>query len=122
MTAHYRVRNVISTFAGTTDTRSSHYAWALKLKDESGLHNIPTDITQLFINGNKNYMCINTQYNTLNETRSDKLQIFTDGSKIIRDTTGYTGCGYDIYGTQNNSNPQTIHEQSSYLGTMATVF
>jgi ribonuclease HI len=122
MAAHYRVRNVISTFAGTTDTISSHYAWALKLKDESGLHNIPTDLTQPFFHGSKNYTCTNAQYNTLNETKSDKLQIFTDGSKITKDLTGYTGCGYVIYSTQHNSDPQIIHEQSSYLGTMATVF
>jgi ribonuclease HI len=122
MAAHYRIRNVIPTFAGTTDTINSHYAWALKLKDESGLHNIPIDLTQPFFHGHKDYQCINTQYHVLNETRPDKLQIFTDGSKITKNNTGYTGCGYVIYYTQNNSIPQIIHEQSSYLGTMATVF
>jgi ribonuclease HI len=50
------------------------------------------------------------------------LQIFTDGSKIIRNNTGYTGCGYVIYSSQDDSTTQIRHEQSSYLGTMATVF
>jgi ribonuclease HI len=122
MAAHYRVRNVISTFAGTTDTISSHYAWALKLKDEAGLHNIPADYIQPFFHGNKSYKGITDQYHALNEARKNKLQIFTDGSKIVKDTIGFTACGYVIYGMHNDTVPEIIHEQSSYLGTMATVF
>jgi ribonuclease HI len=122
LAAHARVRNIISTFAGTTDTISSHYAWALKLKDEAGIHNIPSDVTTPYFHGHKNFKCINAQYNTLNETRPDKLQIFTDGSKINKGSVSYSGCGYAIYGTQDNKDPEIIHSQSSYLGTMTTVF
>jgi ribonuclease HI len=122
MAAHARVRNIISTFAGTTDTINSHYAWALKLKDEAGIHNIPTDITTPFFHGHKNYHCTNAQYNTLNEARQDKLQIFTDGSKITKNSTSYTGCGFAIYGPSSNNEHKIIHSQSSYLGTMTTVF
>jgi ribonuclease HI len=122
MSAHARVRNIISTFAGTTDTISSHYAWALKLKDEAGIHNIPTDITTPFFHGHKKYQCFNTQYNALNEFRPDKLQIYTDGSKISKNATTYTGCGFVIYGKSDDNEPKIIHSQSSYLGTMTTVF
>jgi ribonuclease HI len=78
--------------------------------------------------GNKNYQCSTTHYNTLNETRNSKLQIFTDGSRISRihkNDAGYTGCGFVIYGLDNRTQTgiqKIIYEQSSYLGTMATVF
>jgi hypothetical protein len=42
--AHNRIKKTIASIAGTSDTLSSHYAWARKLRDETGLHNIPTEV------------------------------------------------------------------------------
>jgi ribonuclease HI len=123
--AHNRIKNVITTIAGTTDTIASHYAWARKLRDESGLNNIPSDFTASFFHGHKLYSCSREEYITLNETRPNKLQIFTDGSRIGNQENGHAGCGFVIYGadsTMNNADSNILHEQSTYLGTMATVF
>jgi ribonuclease HI len=127
--AHNRIKNIITTIAGTTDTLSSHYAWARKLRDETGLHNIPSDITAPFFHGNKIYQCNNEQYNTLNETSPRKLQIFTDGSRIKTNNSlnheGYAGCGFVIYGKKPNSPSGELcilYEKTIYLGTIATVF
>jgi ribonuclease HI len=83
------------------------------------------DSTLPFFHGNKAYQCTTEQYNCLNETRKNKLQIFTDGSKIVKDRNGFTGCGYAIYGIGTDDQaglPRIIHEQSAYLGKMASVF
>jgi ribonuclease HI len=122
--AHNRIKTVIPTIAGTSDTLSSHYAWARKLRDEFGLHNIPTDTIVPFFHGNKKYNCINEQYNVLDEIRKNKLQIYTDGSRIKLNDLNYAGCGYVIYGPTQNSPqmPEALHERATYLGTMATVF
>jgi ribonuclease HI len=121
--AHCRIRNVITTIAGTRDTISSHYAWAHKLRDDAGIHNIPMDSTQPFFHGNKHYQCMNTQYNAINEARHNKIQIFTDGSKIHKNDTNHTGCGFAIYRLDRTmGTSKIIHEQSTYLGNMATVF
>jgi ribonuclease HI len=125
ISAHCRIRNVITTIAGTRDTISSHYAWAHQLRDEAGIHNIPMDTIMPFFHGNKIYQCTTAQYDCLNETRNNKLQIFTDGSRIKKDDNGYTGCGYVIYGVSANNQPgpsQILYEQAAYLGTMASVF
>jgi hypothetical protein len=66
--AHNRIKNVITTIAGTCDTINSHYAWARKLRDEAGLNNIPSDTIAPYFHGRKNYTCSSIQYNTLNET------------------------------------------------------
>jgi ribonuclease HI len=123
--AHNRIKNIITTIAGTSDTISSHYAWARKLRDEAGLHNIPSDFTSPHFHGQKQYICRDGQYNTLNETNPNKLQVFTDGSRMINQKIGYAGCGYVIYGNQSaetKTGTNILHEQSTYLGTMATVF
>jgi ribonuclease HI len=123
--AHNRIKTIIPTIAGTSDTIASHYAWARKLRDEAGLHNIPSDTIIPYFHGHKNYNCSKEQYIPINETRADKIQIFTDGSRIIRNNEGYSGCGYVIYGTSNCDlipNANILHEKSTYLGTMATVF
>jgi ribonuclease HI len=66
---------------------------------------------------------MNTQYNAINEARQNKLQIFTDGSKINKNETNHTGCGFAIYGLDRTmGTSKIIHEQSTYLGNMATVF
>jgi ribonuclease HI len=54
--------------------------------------------------------------------RTNKLQVFTDGSKISKENNGYTGCGYAIFGKQDTEEHKIIHEQASYLGTMTTAF
>jgi ribonuclease HI len=123
--AHNRIKNIITTIAGTSDTISSHYAWARKLRDEAGLHNIPSDFISPQFHGPKLYKCKEEQYNILNETNTNKIQVFTDGSRMIRQETGYTGCGFVIYGTNSTkteTTPNILYEQSTYLGTMATVF
>jgi ribonuclease HI len=123
--AHNRIKNVITTIAGTTDTISSHYAWARKLRDESGLNNIPSDFTTSYFHGHKKYTCCKNEYIVLNETRPNKLQIFTDGSRIGNKDKGLAGCGFVVYGTNPDSqenNSKILHEQSTYLGSMATVF
>jgi ribonuclease HI len=117
--AHNRVKKVITTIAGTCDTLSSHYAWARKLRDEAGLHNIPSDSIIPYFHGFKKYTCSAEQYNEYNEANQTKIQIYTDGSRMkINNELSYTGCGYIIYGP----NQETIFEQSSYLGTMTSVF
>jgi ribonuclease HI len=81
------------------------------------------DTTHPFFHGKKQYQCMNTQYNVLNEARQNKLQIFTDGSKIQKNESSHTGCGFVIYKLDSAlGTPIIIHEQSSYLGNMATVF
>jgi ribonuclease HI len=125
ISAHFRIRKVIPTIAGTTDTISSHYAWAHKLRDEAGIHNIPYDITLPYFHAYKNYKCITTQYHIKNETVPNKIQVFTDGSKININGTGFTGSGYVIYGLHtldDTGNPKILYEQSAYLGTTTTVF
>jgi ribonuclease HI len=124
--AHNRIKNVITTIAGTCDTINSHYAWARKLRDEAGLNNIPSDTIAPYFHGNKKYTCSSTQYNTLNETRPYKLQIFTDGSRIknslANNHDGHAGCGFVIYGQNHEGTHCMKYEKSSYLGTMSTVF
>jgi ribonuclease HI len=57
-----------------------------------------------------------------NETRNDKLQIFTDGSLMKNsDGIGHAGSGSVIY-HQGQSESNILHEISAYLGTMTTVF
>jgi ribonuclease HI len=124
--AHNRIKNIITTIAGTSDTINSHYAWARKLRDDAGLNNIPSDIIAPYFHSSKSYTCKPIQYNSFNETRLDKLQIYTDGSRMKNQADkkgeGRAGCGFVIYG-QNQEGQQNIkHEKASYLGTMATVF
>jgi ribonuclease HI len=120
--SHNRIKNVITTIAGTSDTISSHYAWSRKLRDESGLHNIPSDTITPYFHGFKGYNCKNEQYDVYNETRNDKLQIFTDGSLMKKSNKiGHAGSGSVIY-HQGQSESNIIHEMSAYLGTMTTVF
>jgi ribonuclease HI len=117
--AHNRIKRVITTIAGTSDTLNSHYAWARKLRDEAGLNNIPSDTITPHFHGSKQYKCTTEQYNTYNEANPNKWQIFTDGSRIkINERLSYTGCGYAIYDCKQ----EAIFEQSSYLGSMASVF
>jgi ribonuclease HI len=52
----------------------------------------------------------------------NKLQIFTDGSKIHKNNTSHTGCGFAIYGLDSSTGAKIIYEQSTYLGNMTTVF
>jgi ribonuclease HI len=123
--AHNRIKNVITTIAGTSDTIASHYAWARKLRDEAGLNNIPSDFTITYFHGHKKYECCKEEYIILNETRPNKLQIFTDGSRMGKKDIGHTGCGFVIYGpdvNRQNSDSNILFEQSTYLGTMATVY
>jgi ribonuclease HI len=119
MAAHNRIRRAIPTIAGTSDTVSSHYAWARKLSDESGINNIPSDVIIPHFHAHKEYACVNEQYIAFNDHNPCKLQIFTDGSRIkINDNLGHTGCGFIIYG----SNQEVLHEKASYLGTMSSIF
>jgi hypothetical protein len=123
--AHNRIKNIITTIAGTTDTIASHYAWARKLRDESGLNNIPSDFTTTYFHGHKKYTCCKQEYITINEARPNKLQIFTDGSRMGKKDYGLTGCGFVIYGLdpENQENiSKILHEQSTYLGTMPSVY
>jgi ribonuclease HI len=80
------------------------------------------DATHPFFHGNKLYQCIGTQYNVLNEARQNKLQIFTDGSKIHKNETSSAGCGFAIYGLDCSTGSKITYEQSTYLGSMSTVF
>jgi ribonuclease HI len=63
-------------------------------------------------------------YDTYNEARTNKLQIFTDGSHIKQpDNTGVTGCGYAIVQFDFEKNDYyPSHVESVYLGKMATIF
>jgi ribonuclease HI len=108
----------------TRDTLASHIAWAEKLSENAGISNIPTDITTPFFHWLHKWKITLENYNTYNEARPNKLQIFTDGSHIKQpDKTGVTGCGYAIVQFDTEKNDYfPSHVESIYLGKMATIF
>jgi ribonuclease HI len=108
----------------TRDTLASHIAWAEKLSENAGINNIPTDITTPFFHWLQKWKITLEIYNTYNEARPNKLQIFTDGSHIKQpDKTGVTGCGYAIVQFDTEKNDYfPSHVESIYLGKMATIF
>jgi hypothetical protein len=108
----------------TRDTLASHIAWAEKLSENAEISNIPTDITTPFFHWLHKWKITLENYNTYNEARPNKLQIFTDGSHIKQpDNTGVTGCGYAIVQFDTEKNDYfPSHVESIYLGKMATIF
>jgi hypothetical protein len=108
----------------TNDTMISHIAWANKLSSEAGIKNIPTDIIPPFTQNYKSWQHCLEQYDIYNESRTYKLQIFTDGSRIKKgDGTSRTGCGYIIYYYDSQTQKyQPYHETAVYLGTITTIF
>jgi ribonuclease HI len=107
----------------TNDTTISHIAWANKLMEEAKILNIPSDSIIPYTQNQKPWSHNFEQYNVLNEARTYKLQIFTDGSHIKSEGLGLTGCGYALfYYDSLTQTYQKYHEKSIYLGKMATIF
>jgi hypothetical protein len=79
ISAYLRIKPIAQYEHYTIDITSSHIAWAEKLSETTGIGNIPTDTIVPYFHSNKKFVCIPEQYNTYNEARMDKLQIFTDG-------------------------------------------
>jgi ribonuclease HI len=124
LAAYVRTQKTAPIKQWTKDQIISHIAWAENLLNDAGICNITTDIIPSKFLGTKPFDHNLEEYNVYNETQKDKIQIFTDGSHIkTGPATGKTGCGYAIYGPEDNDKGyKLIHEESIYLGQMATIF
>ncbi len=98
--------------------------WALKLENEAGLCGIPTDVIPTQVSWNMNWLSSLEGFNPVDDSKSDIIYLYTDGSKIkdqIADIDR-VGCGIVITQADSQQHHTPILADSYYLGTSASVF